>query len=658
MTDHASQELQPGEYLLSDPLLLQGMRLSQDIKVPGGIGAILLARYTPITANLIERLRKHGVETLFAEPIQEQSVVSSVEQMERMFAVIEDIVSRATRGLDDVGEALQNRQQIRLLESLMQSNLSDIESLFSADPTEKLLALTQHHNGTARHSIVASFHMMAIGRELGWNGAKIVRGAMAAFTHDIGKTAVKLETLDCPGRLDGKQWQEMQLHSLMGGRLLYRRGEAPDLPMLTALLHHEWYADVKGKGYGGLSLFANHIRKSLQLDIPKIVSELDPDDLDIIQATALVDMVSALEERRAYKRELDSFKVLVIMNSDASLGHFNPRHYAAWHRIYLRQYPNLLPRERRVALPREKERRIFQPNAPKKVPPVELLTFREMERLGIMTLLGHVGMDVERIRRRGGLLLKILNQIKKEKNLDFDCSVDALLAAGINPVKEEIVTEQEMIELDVWREWLTWDELEKSGLSGMAKMHQFDIGSIQKEGGISPERLNKRGVPVNWKKLERLGIQPLKRWTARLPGSEHRLTPEDLNKLGIGEGELARTGCLERVKKIKSGVPLTWLRERGLAIPNAALSKNGIDPVRKVFYDIQVTEEISQTRAKFLLLREGDDLKSLIEANERSELEPIQDLLLNKVGEVVMDFTELVALPDLSRTTQGPHWNR
>ncbi|MBF0435315.1 MAG: hypothetical protein HQL77_08065 [Magnetococcales bacterium] len=657
MTETAERKLQKGEYLISDPALLDNMRTSQAVKAPG-LPTIFAPRYTPITVQLLQRLERRGIFTVFAETIQEKTVVTTVAQMEKMFSVIENIVAKALVGMDDISQTVQNQLQLHTLEQMMRDNLADIESLFASDPTEKLLALTQHHGGTARHSIVASFHLMAIGRELGWSDDKIVRGAVAVFNHDVGKTKIKLETLDWPGKLDAAQWKEMQSHPLQGGRMLYRPGQKPDLSMLTALLHHEWYASVKGKGYGGLTTFAEFLKEAINEDIPKIVSELDQNDLDIILASSLVDMVSALEESRAYKRQLDSFKVLIIMNSDALMGHFHPQHYTAWHRIYMRQNTDLLPKGKRFALPREKERRQFLPNKPKKVPSMELLTYKELERLGFMPVLRNVGMDTERIRRRGGLLLKVINQIKLDKNLDFDTSPEAIKKAGIKLLKDEVVTEQEFIELDAWREWLTWDELERSELLPKLQFNRLDLPTIRSEGGIAVEKLFKRKILTSTKKLEQAGIKTLKEWVVKLPGSENRLTPEDLKKLGITDVQLQKAGCLERVKKVKSGVPQAWLLAKGIAIKGADLSKNGIDPVRKVFYDIQVVETINNTRAKFILLKEGDDLKELNEANDRNELEPIQDLLLNKVGEIVLDFSDLLALPDLSGITMGEHWHR
>ncbi len=658
MRNKNSNALSDGEYALSDPMLLQTMRLTRDILVPNS-KAILIARYTPITKKLLKQLTLHHIVTVFAEPIKEPSLAPTIKHMEKMFHVIDEIVVGALGNIDDMAESFQNRRDQKILERLVRDNLDDIQELFSADPTEKLVALTQHHSGSARHSIIASFHMMALGRELGWSESKIVKAAIAVFNHDVGKTRVKLDTLNWPGRLNSEKWKEIQYHTLFGGLLFHQRGKQPELPMLAALLHHEWYANIEGKGYGGLTLFVDYLKKILKLDLPKIIAESDPDDVEIIQATALTDMVSALEERRSYKRELDSFKVMIIMNSDAKLGHFHPQHYAAWHRIYQRQHPNLLPLGLRVALPREKEKRIFRPLKPTHLAhPVPLLTYYEIEQLGLIQVLRNIGMDVERVRRRGGLLLKVIEQIKKEKKLQFDCSLQALAAQEITLLKDQIIPEEEVIELDAWREWLTYDDLERSELLSLVHSHHFDVTLIRMEGGINPARLVNRGLRIQEKKLHPLGISLLKPWNVRLPASENRLTTEDLLKLGVNEAQLKKSGCLERVQKLKSGVPMRWLMERGITFSLAEIAKCGIDPIRKVFYDIQVTQEINTTRAKFIILREGDEYKHLEQTNEQQKLEPIQELLLNQVGEIVLDFADLVAMPDLSHIKLGRHWLR
>ena len=653
----SEETLEEGEYLLKDPAILDNMRLAVDVLVPGS-NTILVSRYTSITARLIERLSRRNIIKVFAETVVETSIVSTAEYMEKTFAVIDGIFANDGSKAEDVTEVLRNKLQMKSLEQLMRDNLNNVEDLLHPDSTEKLVALTKHHNSTARHSLIAAFQLMSIGREMAWNDTKIVKAALALLNHDIGKSKINLETLNWPGRLNSKQWKEIQFHSLFGGRMLFEKNKKPDLIMLSALLHHEWYAEVEGKGYGGLTLFSHFVKRAMKFEVRQVVSEMDDDELEIIQITCLADMISALEESRSYKRGLDSFKVQIIMNSDAQMGHFHPVHYAAWHRVYQRQNPTFLPKMRRMALPREKERRIFTTLPPKAIPPTPLLTYYDMEKMGLLTALSNVGMDMERIRRRGGLAIKVLENISQEKNLDLDMSEAAFQRWRINQVKTQLVREMQIIELEAWREWLTVKELEKSGLMGRARSHHFNIDLIRSNGGISPDRLEKRGVTIPTAKLERMGIKILKSLNVQLPGSENRLTANDLKKLGISDVKLKSAGCYERVTKVKSGVPLEWLTNRGILINRPMLAKSGIDPIRKVFYDIQVVKEINSTRAIFRILREGDDPQELETLSAESKLEPIQDLLLNQVGEVMMDFTDLLALPDLSHVKMGSHWGK
>ncbi|MBF0445496.1 MAG: hypothetical protein HQL68_07890, partial [Magnetococcales bacterium] len=404
------KNLKDGEYQLYDPAILDNMRLTYDIKEPGN-PTILVSKHTVITEELIEKLYNRNIETLFAEVILEEptkkTVTASIKYMEETFSLIGNVFANDDGNMEDVAKALTNRKQMQSLEKLIRDNLDDIEDLFNTNSIKKLVILTEHHNGTVRHSLIAAFQLMAIGRELKWSDSKIVRATMALINHDIGKAKVKIDTLDCPNKLNNQQWKEIQFHPLFGCRMLYRPGVEPDLIMLSALLHHEWYATVEGKGYGGLTLYGDFVQRAMKFDVKEVVDNLTEDEREIIQLTSLVDMVSALEERRAYKRELDPFKVIIIMNSDAKMGHFHPQHYKAWHNIYQRQNSYLLPLGLRMALPREKERRIFTSIPEQTIKPTPLLTFYEMEKLGYLEILRNVGMDMERIRRRGGLSIQV-----------------------------------------------------------------------------------------------------------------------------------------------------------------------------------------------------------------------------------------------------------
>ncbi|MBF0446460.1 MAG: hypothetical protein HQL68_12835, partial [Magnetococcales bacterium] len=245
----------------------------------------------------------------------------------------------------------------------------------------------------------------------------------------------------------------------------------------------------------------------------------------------------------------------------------------------------------------------------------------------------------------------------KEKDLNLDLTLANMQKHNITTIKTKLVREQQMIELEAWKKWLTVAELERSGLLGRAKLLNFDINIINKNGGISPDRLERRGIKVIKSKMDNLGIKVLKKLPIKLPGSENRLTAIDLDKLGITDERLKKAGCLEQVKKVKSGIPMELLSRQGIKITNALMAKNGIDPVRKIFYDIQVVEEISSTKAIFRILREGDNPEELDAISAKNRLSQIQELLLNQVGHVIMDFSDLLELPDLSHIVLGKHWS-
>ncbi|MBF0446072.1 MAG: hypothetical protein HQL68_10830, partial [Magnetococcales bacterium] len=386
----ATDNLENGEYLISDPAILENMRLSRDIHVPGE-NTILVSQYTTINKELLAKLERRDIDKLHAESIEQKSVYATIEHVNKTFAVIDNVFKSEDGDIDQITQTLKNRENLHTMEKLIRDNLDEVDGLFSENATQKLVALTKHHNSTARHSLIAAFQVMAIGRHMGWSNPKIVKAALALLNHDIGKAQVKLETLNWPGKLNTEQWHEIQLHPLYGGRMLGYLGEEPDLVMLSALLHHEWFAEVEGKGYGGLTLHYDTVKEGLKIDVRQIVDNLNLDDREIIQITCLSDMVSALEESRAYKRGLDSFKVLIIMNSDAKMGHFHPKQYAAWHQIYNIQNPMLLTKDLRMALPREKEKRIFTPLSTTKIKPTMLLTYYELEKLGYLSIFRNIG---------------------------------------------------------------------------------------------------------------------------------------------------------------------------------------------------------------------------------------------------------------------------
>ncbi|MBF0370630.1 MAG: hypothetical protein HQL52_14350 [Magnetococcales bacterium] len=650
-TDESQDQL----YSLDDPALLNNMKLVKDVK-RSDRGNILRTRGTELTAVVVEGLKRRGIKEVYAIPVAAEKLTGATEEMEKMFNILESVVSVPGQSVQAAAETFQKMEEVRALEGLVKTHMQEIFHLFNPHAADGLIQLQSHHPNTANHSIISGFNAMAIGKELGWDEPRTIEAAMATMKHDIGKVNVKLDTLDWPGRLNKKQWAEIQLHSLFGGRLLFQ-GQW-DSSVVTALTHHEWYANVKGKGYGALTLFRKYVVKDMGIEIDDYLATAKKADLEILHVSAIADMVSALEETRSYKGELVPFKVLVIMNSDAGLGHFEPNIYRAWHRSYCRKHPNLLPQGLQVPLPREKEKKVFQKGRVVKfAKPRPFLSLRDLKRLRLLEPLAQRRVDLDRLRRNGGILKKQLLAYFEKVGPIPNLSDANLEKMGVKPLKKQAVLENQMIGLDVKESRFSFDELEESGLLQKMKCRMFDIDLVRKEGGISLDRLVKRDVQINWKKLEKLGIDPNKQQQITLPAFEERLTLADLEKLGYTKKKLHDFGVYDRLEQQRGGLRLDYLAEKGIHPKKTELREKGIKTEQKIFYDILVVESLDRTRGRFAIMREREEFADLEKIAALGELDTLQSFLYHKIGIVEIDFSDVLDLPaSLDSLEMGDHW--
>lgn len=641
-------------YNLDDPALLENMMLADHVKHPE-TGVVLRTRGALLTPALIRKLRSRGIDSVCATPLAVEKVEQTVTQVRKIFATLEEIIVTKSQSVEDLAMHFQEMASVQQLNELIKKHVREIFHLFNHRAIDALIQLNNHHPDSAHHSVITGFNVASIARPLGWSEEKTLEAVLSAMQHDIGKIKVKLDTLVWPKALDKTQWQEIQLHSLFGGRLLYD-GELK-IAVMVALVHHEWFASVPGKGYGALTCFRDPLKTTMGIDVDAYLAQANSDQLDTLQVCALADMVAALEEIRSYKGPLVPFKVLVIMNSDAKMGHFNPALYQAWHKFYTKKNTHLLPVGLCVALPREKEKIIFRPGRGKILPhPVEILTFSEMERLGLVAPLQDQKIDLDRVRRRGGLRLEAIQKHLEPGGHLALVSPEALRRHRIIAKKTTLPIENQMIGLDAIVGKLTFDELQRLNLLHKMEQRNFDLDLVRKAGGILLSRLEHRGIEISANKLTKLGIVVRKEELIQLPAFEGRLSFDDLIRLGFSKREFEEKGLLDLLVNSRNGASIPHLRKKGILVSEKAIEDAGIDPERKIFYDIIVEREIDHARGEFAIVREGNHLGDIKRAEGTQDLDPIQDYLVNKVGVVELNFEDLVALPDLSGITMGDHW--
>jgi len=171
--------------------------------------------------------------------------------------------------------------------------------------------LRGHHDSTFAHSLRVGILMASFGRAIGVPDDQLRLMAETGLLHDLGKMMVPLTILAKPGRLTDEEREEMNQHPILGAALVsdgYR--DLPDL--VTAVRHH--HEKLDGSGYPDGQERGQIHEMSL--------------------CTAVVDVFSALTDRRDYKPAMESEEAFAIM--DAIVGdHLEPKLYRRFRELVM-----------------------------------------------------------------------------------------------------------------------------------------------------------------------------------------------------------------------------------------------------------------------------------------------------------------------------------
>ena len=200
-------------------------------------------------------------------------VASAHEIMVKLF---ERLPAGGALSMDDVVDA-----ERKILRAIKHSSLR-----------EWLTAIGCNHAESYRHSLYVTGFAVAFGLNLGMREDDQRRLTRAALLHDVGKAFMPGELLDKKGKLTVEEIGRLRLHPRLGHDALEAQGGFP-LEMLDVVLHHHEFLD--GSGYpDGL--------RSEQIS-------------DIVRLTTIVDVFSALIERRAYRLPFSRDRAFGIMEA-------------------------------------------------------------------------------------------------------------------------------------------------------------------------------------------------------------------------------------------------------------------------------------------------------------------------------------------------------
>jgi len=126
---------------------------------------------------------------------------------------------------------------------------------------------------------------------------------ISALLHDAGKMFISKEILEKKGKLDDKEFTEVQKHTLHGARYLAKISDLPRLASIIAFEHHVKY---DGSGYPRLTTNGSHQKQHIYSQI-----------------VAVADFYDALRSNRPYRKGMEIKEIFVLMKKSEGRD-FNP----------------------------------------------------------------------------------------------------------------------------------------------------------------------------------------------------------------------------------------------------------------------------------------------------------------------------------------------
>jgi len=249
---------------------MSGVDLLRQIKLQNQDLAVILVTGAPDIDAALEAMRLGAYDHL-SKPLN--------------LAALEMTVDRA---LEKKRLVEENREYQHNLESMVKERTKqlsaaneDLQRLFTGSIKALAQALEAKDEYTQGHSARVAEESVNIARYLSLSDTEIQRMWLAGYLHDIGKIGIKEAVLNKPGKLDEEEWNLIQQHPVVAGRIL---GPIPELSDIIDIIvhHHERY---DGSGYPD-GLEGNSIPLGARI-------------------LAVADTYDALTSRRPYRDSLD-----------------------------------------------------------------------------------------------------------------------------------------------------------------------------------------------------------------------------------------------------------------------------------------------------------------------------------------------------------------
>ncbi|MDX9974153.1 MAG: HD-GYP domain-containing protein [FCB group bacterium] len=292
------------------PIRLTSLRVDSitdfDIFIGVGTGlnpVLYRERNLSFTEEARERLLTNGIENLLIDKSQEREYRRYIE--DNLSSLLADpavepgakseMLYYSARGLmEDVMADPRSGEVIPRSRAFVDNTCDFLVNERRA--FHHLLRVTSYDYYTYTHSVNVFVFSVSLAQRAGFTDPKILKEfGEGALLHDIGKSMIDSSIVNCRGRLDRDQWEEMKKHPGYGYDILVEQGVTSPMVLSVVRHHHE---KIRGGGYpDGLS-----------------GDEIPP----LTRISTIADIFDALTTKRSYKVALSSFPALEMMMKEMS----------------------------------------------------------------------------------------------------------------------------------------------------------------------------------------------------------------------------------------------------------------------------------------------------------------------------------------------------
>lgn len=271
---------------------------------------VLLITDSTMKPGLADELKRAGVTATFAKPYKRSTIVQAISKQlnasiehrwEALPETPKTALKKSVAVFNDIADVLMTGETVSFAD--VQDNCEPlVEAIENNDFKSILNGVRDHDDYTYAHSMRVATLLSLLGNAAGFSHKEQLMLASGGLLHDVGKMMIPHNILNKPGKLTDEEFEVMKSHVPETIEYLEASGGIPKAVMIIAEQHHE---KIDGTGYP-------HGLQGKELN-------------ELARMAAVVDVFSALTDRRVYKPPMAEEKAIGIMREEMT-NHLDQRY--------------------------------------------------------------------------------------------------------------------------------------------------------------------------------------------------------------------------------------------------------------------------------------------------------------------------------------------